>query len=528
MMQSALIIQVRFHDGRYHGDGDWPPCPARLFQALVAGAGLSGELPRVRDALLWLERLPPPLIGAPLAQRGQRVMYYMPNNDMDAVGGDPSRIARIRTAKKLFSPWLFDAEIPFIYVWFDLPEQSAHLADAIRAVADRLYQLGRGVDMAWAWAEVCPVTQVDELLARYPGHIYHPSRAGSGNNGNMLLCPGPGSLQSICQRYAAFSHRFNVEPQGNTVKFTFHRAPPASFLAVSYGRPPSRYVYELRTPSAESSFAPWLLSEVSKLVVRLRDGAVERLKAALPDRHGEIERVLVGRKPTGANAGPAAERVRIIPLASIGHRHADRMIRRVLIEVPADCPLQAPDIEWAFSGLEPADIAQGEVYRVVLTPAVDDRILWHYAIGRAAKVRTWRTVTPAALPEKAARRRIEPTRKLAEAKSGVERLHEQRCAAAAVVQALRHAGVREQVVEIQVQREPFDSQGERVEVFAPGTRFSHHRLWHVKITFADSVSGPLVIGDGRFLGLGVMAPVAVDGRDEPLAVSGLPTKGHES
>jgi CRISPR-associated protein Csb2 len=46
-----------------------------------------------------------------------------------------------------------------------------------------------------------------------------------------------------------------------------------------------------------------------------------------------------------------------------------------------------------------------------------------------------------------------------------------------------------------------------VEAFAAGTRFDKHRLWHVEITFRTPVRGPLVIGDGRFLGLGVLAPL---------------------
>src|SRR3990172_6886436 len=104
-MSGVLLISVRLHDGRYHGAGDWPPAPARLFQALIAGAGLSGPLnANVRDALEWLEKQPAPLIGAPLARRGQHVMFYMPNNGLDAVGGDPHRAAEIRTATKFFSP----------------------------------------------------------------------------------------------------------------------------------------------------------------------------------------------------------------------------------------------------------------------------------------------------------------------------------------------------------------------------------------------------------------------------------------
>jgi CRISPR-associated protein Csb2 len=46
-----------------------------------------------------------------------------------------------------------------------------------------------------------------------------------------------------------------------------------------------------------------------------------------------------------------------------------------------------------------------------------------------------------------------------------------------------------------------------VEHFAEGTRFSKHCLWHVELEFESLVSGPLLIGDGRFLGLGLMRPV---------------------
>jgi len=45
------------------------------------------------------------------------------------------------------------------------------------------------------------------------------------------------------------------------------------------------------------------------------------------------------------------------------------------------------------------------------------------------------------------------------------------------------------------------------EAFAPKTRFAKERLWHVEITLNTSIAGPLVIGDGPFLGLGVMAPI---------------------
>ena len=74
-------------------------------------------------------------------------------------------------------------------------------------------------------------------------------------------------------------------------------------------------------------------------------------------------------------------------------------------------------------------------------------------------------------------------------------------------QAPRHAGRRDKVAGLRVQREPLDAKGERAETFATGTRFSKHQLWHVEIEFAEPVSGPLLLGNGRYGGLGLMAPV---------------------
>ncbi len=89
-MTRALLLSVRFHDRRYHGADDWPPAPARLFQALISGAARGGALARSdREALAWLETLDAPVIAAPTTHAGQGFRNYVPNNDLDAVGGDP-------------------------------------------------------------------------------------------------------------------------------------------------------------------------------------------------------------------------------------------------------------------------------------------------------------------------------------------------------------------------------------------------------------------------------------------------------
>lgn len=506
----ALVLYVRLHDGRYHGEGDWPPSPARLFQALVAGAGISGPLkPSDKEALEWLEKLPPPIIAAPCAQKAERgVTFYMPNNDSDAIGGDPLKISKIRTATKVFRPWFFDAAIPFVYVWrFDGNEDNKNKGDQVCSLAKRLYQLGRGIDMAWAWGEILDENDLEQVLAGHPGRVFRPS---AGKSAIVLRCPGEGSLKSLEQRYKAFGNRFYRVKEGKSERAVHRRPPIPVFQAIPYDSPPARRVYELRSPTDMGTFAPWPLTGATSLVIQLRDIALDRLQKALPKQEDDIKRALVGRKPDGTNAIPPEDRVRIIPLPSIGHVHADRGIRRVLVEIPPTCPLRADDVHWAFSGLE-LKTGAGEI-NAILTPADPadaEGFLRHYGVtddGHRRDWCVWRTVTPAVLPEQARRRRIDPARRLEEEKTG-KRSREILQAAVAVRQALRHAGVRTAVEAIRLQREPFEGKGACVEPFAEGTRFDKHRLWHVEITFAEPMFGPLIIGDGRFLGLGVMAPV---------------------
>lgn len=494
-MTRYLTIHVRAHEGRYHGDGDELPSPFRLFQALVAGAGISGPLDQqTKEALTWLEGLDAPIIASPRMTRGQAVTMFMPNNDLDTFGGDVRNIAKTRGAKKVWRPRHFDATVPWIYAWPFAGDGMIH-ANKICELSEKLYQLGRGIDMAWAWGEVLEEAALDTKLVSYNGIVRRPSAG----DGLLLACPGNGSLESLERRYLA--RRFRTE-SGQRV---FVQQPKPSYRRISYESPPIRHVFELRSSTDSERRVAWPLERASLLIMAAREAARRRLRDGMPNRLDDVDRYLVGRKPDGSNAVPTERRVRIIPLPSIGMYYADRAIRRLLVEIPAACPLQAEDVRWAFSGAELFDQDSGEAKDVLLSPSTDDDMLRHYGVGAGNRV--FRSVTPVALPEEGQRRRIEPTRRLAEAKRGLERVVEISGARAAVVQALRHVGVRTPVASIRLQREPFEGNGARAEAFAHNTRFDKHRLWHVEIAFTEPVSGPLVIGDGRFLGLGVMAPL---------------------
>lgn len=493
----GLLLSIRFHDGRYHGAGDWPPSPARLFQALVAGAASGGALTdHDRDALTWLERLAPPVIAVPVARLARGYATFVPNNDLDSVDGNPNRIGEIRAAK-MIRPRLFDASLPFLYAWrcSAEPAREDH-ARAICAISEKLYQLGRGVDMAWASGEVLDFAEIEARFMLYGGVVHRPG----GEGGKVLACPQLGSFASLTQRFETLRRRFSREGKQQL----FVQPPKARFASILYDSPPARLLFDLRSPDAQALFVPWRFTSIVALVERVRDSAAERLKKARPDQENEIERVFIGRE---AGEADKVARLRITPLPSIGHEHADRAIRRVLVEIPVDCPLREDDIAWSFSGLPVSTNTETGEFWSFLTAVVDEDMLRHF--GTTEACRLWRTVTPAALPQTAARRRIDPARlrERVEQKGATERVQEETRAAAAVRQALRHTGIDSAVESIRVQREPFEGKGARAESFAPGTRFAKERLWHVEIRFQKPVGGPLIFGDGRYLGLGLCAPV---------------------
>ena len=495
-MTDALLIAVRFYEGRYHGWGDWPPAPGRLFQALLAGSAEGASLPEpAGGALDWLERQAPPTIAAPHGLPGQAFSIYVPNNDIDSKLGRLNSppleyaVSEIRVEKRL-CPILFDQHIPILYYW-QLESSEDKNAAQICEIAKNLYQLGLGIDMAWADGSITSDTEAGDRLSTHGGAIYRPS--GSGESNMQLHSYQPGFRQSLTDRFESMRNRFHTDGSGRQAKLIFRQPPKPRFVKIAYNATPRHFVFDLRERDA---FFPWPLNQAALLVAEARDKAAEILSAGAPELRGNIERYLIGR---GAIDSDKEARVRIVPIPSIGHVHVDMGIRRLAVYVPQTCPLRADDLEWAFSQV--LWINTDGVIKFGLQRAENSRMA-----GRLEEPsREWRSVTPLAL-QSARRRRIEPSRIADEVKGGHERADEEKRAAAAVRQALRHAGVSTPAREVRLQREPFDRHGERAETFAAGTRFPKEALWHAAVTFTEPVTGPLLLGDGRYLGLGLMRP----------------------
>lgn len=494
MSDKALIFEITLLDSRFHGVGHWPPSPFRVFQALVAGAygGRWRVEPREpKDAAFkWLETLEPPVIVAPPASSARATVYYVPNNDLDAVGGDPANIADVRAPKES-RPILLGREPVFAYAWRfgDGAEHAARLCE----LSERLHTFGRGIDAAFArgatddWERA-----IGRLTER--GRVAWPS--GGGRADGAAQCPSAGSLDSLIERHGRMSRRFERVKEGRNISTLFRQPPKARCRLVAYDRPPARLLFDLRPADGTRPFRAVAQQRTVDLATGSRDLVAKRLAVGLPDRAGEAERFVIGR---GVSPPPASQRVRIVPLPTIGHTEANPAVRRVLVEVPPECPFSAKDVAWALTGqalpfLSSADSETGALTsETVLVPTEDHAMLWQY--GVPGPFHRWRSITPVALPLKL----TDPVR------SGHDRVVRDAHLADRVRSALRHAGFDSRGAIVRVQREPFRRRGLRAESFAAG-RFPAAGLWHVEVTLAEPVGGPMVLGDGRWLGLGVMAP----------------------
>ena len=350
-----------------------------------------------------------------------------------------------------------------------------------------LYQLGRGIDMAWAVGEVVERTEAVARLMSHPGVVRIPGPSGE------TAVPRAGTLDSLVRRYAGKRRRLRPEGRGRKARLLFVQPPKAVFGRRAYDAPPRQLHFELRLP--DGGFAPCPLASAAPLISGLLAAATGRLQESLPGRSKQFERLIRGR---GAGPSDLAQRVRLLPIPSIGSPHADPSIRRVLVEIPAGCPVRVDDLAWAFAGIRADDPRTGQPWSGRLVSTSDDRMAERFM----APANSFRSLTAVALP-RASRSRIGSDGR----KPAAERSREEQGAVSSVFRALRHARIQGRPSGVRVQREPFVRRGTRAEGFAEGTRFSKHALWHVELEFSEPMAGPLVIGDGRFGGLGLMEPV---------------------
>ena len=156
-MDRYLCITATFLADCYHGR-EWPPSPARLFQALLAGAQTGSYREQwavVEPVLRELERLPAPEVVASDFRNLPSYRISVPNNDSDKAArewhaGRPFDVAALRTLKTISPRGLVPhSSAPHVYYLWNTGETDLPIA-ALRQLTSFLHTFGWGIDMAYA------------------------------------------------------------------------------------------------------------------------------------------------------------------------------------------------------------------------------------------------------------------------------------------------------------------------------------------------------------------------------------------
>ena len=465
---ATLRITVAWLDGRCHAR-EWPPAPCRLYQALLAGAARSARGERALEAALrHLETLPPPVITAPPVDAGSEVTAAVPHNDADAVlalhARSETALARVQDARSRTRRTRRARHVAgaVAYDWQATPATAGHV-EALTRIARSLTALGLGIDLAVAHAALHEVRPPP-----LPG-IRHAPAPGAARR---LRVPWPGAFDALESAYRANRARIGAA--------TVAGAAVAAARTVGYA----------------SALEP---APVRVAAFALRD-SVDRALCVEGTRAFEVAAMVRhalggAARAAGLDAGLISElmghggenRIRVQPLPTVGHRHGDGGIRRVMLTAPLGV---APDA-WgevvarlAGRALIPEHDRTPAGMLAPLDPA--DAVLRRFR----AEAQAWTSATPVVLPGRDHRR-------------GRPRPHR------ALARLLRHAGLAEALLEsAALESAP------RIAGCAPAHRYrrprhlAHFPVQHLTVTWRTALAGPLALGAGTGYGLGLLVPVA--------------------
>lgn len=493
-MKRFLCISVTFLDTFFHGqsDGDnpeWPPSPMRLFQAMLAGSKMGarklrwvgGDRSDLRDAFLWLERQPAPEIIAPAASPAPAYTLFVPNNDSDAALNRQDRLtSKFVRPHRLAHSNEADELRTLHYLW-DIPKvewgASRRHAEVLVHESRHLLALGWGIDQVVGRGAILTSEDVGQLT----GERWQPLESGL-SGGNRLRVPRAGSLDDLEAVYESFRGQLD----GGTYN------PPKllkKFIPVRY----ARNVEGLRRPYACFELPEGIAfrqEATIQVAAMLRSLACRELNQDdFRNQFDDDTEVYLAGHINGEESTPP--RFSYLPLPTIGHEHADGMIRRVLVVEPYGG--DGSRASWAqgrLRGQALVDNGRNERGQLLdLWRKTSENIMKHYV----GETKSWTTVTPVILPGYDDGRQFK-----------AEKLF---------LQAAEQADLPTNgIADITLRRAPFWPASQHPRHYNRPRYLSHLPAWHVQLIFREPVSGPLAVGAGRHVGLGLMA--ASGGRDK--------------
>ena len=476
----SLVLEIEFLAGvcrAAHSPAsdqpDWPPQPDRVFSALVSAWAARGEQRTEREALEWLEAQPTPTIhaGAHTARTAPGV--FVPPNDHRA-SNKAETYLKVMPMTRPRQPRRFPV---------------AHLEDPVMA-------------MVWGLGPEPKVLAALDRLARDVGYL--------GHSASLVRCRFL-SNGAPAPKHAAAPARRQVYPGRLQELIRAHRRNPARPVIL-----PGDAVVPEPPPAPPPRDAGWLvLEEIGGVVPDIRAAALvgRTLRRTLMSGYrrigmaDEIPAFVSGHEPDGTLL--RAPHLGIVPMAFAGYPHADgRLFGFALVPTAQTALRDVPGLRTAFEAIAPYD--HGSERRVVELKYLPQRKpLLLSPAGAASKrslepgpylqpARVWASLTPIVLDRHLKRYDEAKIRELI-ARSctniGLPRPDPGR------IQVGKHSAV-----EGAPPAWPRSDAPPWTRWRVPGPLASRS-LTHAVIDFGTAVAGPVMLGAGRYFGLGLCRPL---------------------
>jgi CRISPR-associated protein Csb2 len=554
-----FALEVALLTGRYvatafddRGRAEWPPHPARLFSALVAThfeALAPSEDERL--ALEWLEGLGPPQITAAEASEREVVTVFVPVNDVgvvssvddearavddaradvDAAGADGGKALAAAERKMTKARTRFDdavrratAAAPAGKEGKDGPSRAASVLPEHRGKQPRTFPSVTPADsrvvFAWPEAEVSTAQRatLDALAGRVVrlGHssslvtvrlreegsepTWVPDETGEvrqPHDETVLRVVEPGQLSAL---NATFAHQ--ADEPGRVMPSSFQRY--VRRTTSSYGRVPTtafgqdwiilRRVEGPRLPS-----------------IRTVDVARTVRKSLLKSYGEGAPEILSGHRTPGQPSD--RPHLAIVPLPFVAHERADGTILGVALVLPQMATKEERRAVYravrAWQEAErvgdedvtPLPVLLGKAGRLLLV-ALEEDALQSTLLAKTwcARATTWASATPLALDRNPGDLRSSDPKKESAAYAEAE---------ATIATACERIGLPRPRRVTAMPAAPLAG-GDKARQFPPfetGKPPIQRVLVHATLTFEQPVEGPVLLGAGRYFGLGLFRPL---------------------
>lgn len=520
-----LVIGIRYLTGYAvatdvsdRGKAEWPPHPARVFMAMAAAYFETGEEAEERAALEWLEMQSPPAMRVPDADQREVVTHYVPVND----NGDPVKGGKVLMPLQSVAlgrdrqPRTFPRVRPhddMVYLlWPDATPQKEHLI-ALERLCAKVTRIGHSSSLVQMWVAESGDAPEADLVPDAAGE--HPLRIAG--NGTLDYLRRTCNLEAI-EAYADLKSRIDsgsgkakaalkremAERFGGREPMT-HR--PTISLWQTYRRVGDSY--ELDAPIGGAF-------DRELMILSILDGPVIGLETTWQLLTALRDTILSTCAPVPewisghtADGSPSQQaHLAVVPLAFVGHQHADGHLLGVGLAFPKG--IEPREIGGRLRKLLYDELGRPQTIRLVLgslgvwTLARETRESSPRALQAGTwtgQTQTWATVTPIVLDRHP------------KADRGKDRERWSHEAATCIAESCERQGLP-MPMGIEVDRTCWHRGGPRAVPgkgggypLMPVKPGQHARQQvHAWLRFDRDIEGPLMLGAGRYRGYGLCKP----------------------